>query len=234
MKLAISSHEVIDFPNNPYEKIENAARICYQSSHQKTNTSAIPFTKMLIKKGHHTPLEFIPITLKIITDRGATHELVRHRHASYNQESSRYCNYGNNKFDKQITFIVPQCINLRKTMFEKILNSNPYQMSAVEVSYFKNISKFASTWISAMENIECLYLEAISIGESPNAARSILPNSTKSEIMMHTNLRELRLIFSQRTSKAAHFEIRYIMRNLFAELNQKYPHLFFDLSLEPL
>lgn len=76
-------------------RIESAARICYQSSHKVGDIDkTMKFVGGLVRSGHHSTLEHISVTVRIICDRGVTHELVRHRLAAYSQESTRFCNYG--------------------------------------------------------------------------------------------------------------------------------------------
>lgn len=89
-------------------KIELAGRTCYKSEDKITPESARKFVKMCIQSGHHSVIEHHNITVRIITDRGVTHEIVRHRLASYSQESTRYCNYSG----KSMQFIEPEDFKL--------------------------------------------------------------------------------------------------------------------------
>ena len=87
--------------------IELAGRTCYKSEDKITEDSASQFVKKIIESGHHSVIEHINLSVKFICDRGVTHELVRHRLASYSQESTRYCNYSKGKFGSELTFIKP-------------------------------------------------------------------------------------------------------------------------------
>ena len=93
--------------NEIYRIIENAGRICYKSEDKIGNDSTEKFIRNVIKRGHESVIEHVSITVKFVTDRGISHEIVRHRLASYSQESTRYCNYGNNRFGNEITVIKP-------------------------------------------------------------------------------------------------------------------------------
>lgn len=164
------------------KRIEKAGRICYKSEDRITEESAKAFVRTLIERGHESVLEHESITVRFICDRGITHEIVRHRLASYSQESTRYCNYSGNKFGNQITFIKP-CFLEEGTGGYKL-------------------------WKQAMFVAEKEYFELLNWGCTPQEARSVLPNSTKTEILMTANLREWRHFLKLRTSTAAHPQMR--------------------------
>lgn len=128
--------------------------------------------------------EHLKITIKVITDRGVTHELVRHRLCSFAQESTRYCNYAKDKFSNQISVIKP--------------------VSIEDETSFK-------IWKNAMEAAEQAYFELLNTTSSPQVARSVLPNSLKTELMMTATIKEWRLIFDLRTAAAAHPDCRALM-----------------------
>jgi thymidylate synthase (FAD) len=180
------------------ERIEAAGRTCYKSEDQITETSADAFVRKIVKSGHHSVLEHEVIQVRFITDRGVTHELVRHRLASFSQESTRYCDYG----DGDIQFILPV----------------RYEKSKPEAAY--------SNWVIGMEEAERRYLLSRQLGESPQEARDHLPNSLKTEIVVTANLREWMHILDLRTSKAAHPQIRALMLPLLEELGGYLPQIF--------
>ena len=109
MKVIKSGFEIIDAVdgNRMLKRIERAGRVCYKSEDRITEDSAIKFVKNILKSGHESVIEHEKITVRIICDRGVSHEIVRHRIASYSQESTRYCNYNQNRFGKELTFIQP-------------------------------------------------------------------------------------------------------------------------------
>jgi thymidylate synthase (FAD) len=189
------------------KSIERAGRTCYKSEDKITSDSAPKFVKMIIGKGHESVLEHRSLTVKFVCDRGVSHEIVRHRLASFSQESTRYCNYGNEKHGNGINVI------------------NPKQ-------HFKNPNSYA-IWQAAMEAAESFYLALIALGEQAQMARSVLPNSLKTEIVVTANLREWRTIFKQRTAFAAHPQMREIMIPLFDELVKFLPEIFGDLAEKP-
>ncbi len=88
-------------------RIEQAGRVCYKSEGKIIDGSAQAFVRRIIKSGHEAVLEHYHITLKFVCDRGVSHEIVRHRLASYCQESTRYCNYSKGDFGGEITVIKP-------------------------------------------------------------------------------------------------------------------------------
>jgi thymidylate synthase (FAD) len=183
--------------------IEKAGRTCYKSEDKITTDSAKKFIAMLIKRGHHSVLEHHFVTVRFICDRGVTHEIVRHRLASYSQESTRYCNYSKEKFGNEITFI--------------------------DLSYFMDF-KQTNEWIHALEYAEQKYFKMIKAGCSPQIARSVLPNSLKTEIVMTCNLREWRHVFQLRTAKPAHPQMRSLMIPLLREFQERIPILFDDID----
>jgi thymidylate synthase (FAD) len=191
--------------------IELAGRTCYKSEDRITADSAAGFCAGLIRSGHESVLEHEKITVKFVCDRGVSHELVRHRIASFSQESTRYCNYSNDKFDRLIIFILPP-------FFE---NDGTEVMSVEEI-----------IWRDAMRHSEKMYLQLIGRGWAPQQARAVLPNSLKTEIVVTANMREWRLIFKQRTPKTAHPQMRELMCPLLEELKEILPPLFEDISHE--
>lgn len=165
------------------------------------------FVQNIIKRGHESVLEHEKISVRIICDRGVTHEIVRHRLASYSQESTRYCNYASEKHGGTLTFIDP-------CFWEP--GSEPYNM-----------------WLESCQNVENTYLEMTGkLGVKPEEARSILPNSIKTEIVVTMNIREWRHFFKIRTSTAAHPQIREIACVMLDGFKERVPVLFDDISYE--
>ena len=187
--------------------IEKAGRTAYKSEEKISNQSSIDFIKMLIQRGHFSVIEHYSVTVRVICDRGISHEIVRHRLASYTQESTRYCNYSKGKFGNELTVIEPSFWN-----YESDTEKKKYKI-----------------WKETLNKIEESYLELIKLGASPQEARSILPNSLKTEIVMTMNLREWRHFFELRTSDSAHPQMREIAIPILAEFKKKIPIIFDDL-----
>ncbi len=186
------------------QKLERCGRVCYKSEDKITEGSAEKFIGMILKSGHESVLEHEKLTVKFICDRGVTHEIVRHRIASYSQESTRYCNYSKDKFGNELTFIRP--------------------------CFWADDSEEYAVWKRAMEEIEKTYVKLISLGAKPEEARSILPNSLKTEIVCTMNLREWRHFFRLRTAERAHPQIREISVALLDELKKRIPVIFDDIN----
>lgn len=185
--------------------IERAGRTCYKSEDKMTQGSAEKFVKMLIERNHEAMLEHSSLTIKFRCDRGVSHELVRHRLASFGQESTRYCNYASDRFDNGVTFIKP---------------------------YFFDGDSREAIWTAAMETAEKCYLELIKHGATPQEARSVLPNSVKTEVVMTANYREWRHFFNLRAARAtgpAHPQMEEITQPLLCELVKKIPVVFDDI-----
>lgn len=187
------------------KRIERAGRVCYKSEGNITEDSAERFIGNLIKRGHESVLEHEKLTVSVICDRGVTHELVRHRIASYSQESTRYCNYSNEKFGRELTFIKP--------------------------CFWPEDDGRYSIWKNQMRQIENTYLQLIDSGATPQEARSILPNSLKTEIVVTMNMREWRHFFRLRTAPAAHPQMREIACLILAGFQAGIPVLFDDIDV---
>lgn len=193
--------------------IEQCGRVCYKSEDKTTDTSYENFIRGIIKRGHESVIEHFSVTVKFICDRGVSHEIVRHRIASYSQESTRYCNYDNEKFGKEITIIKPSFLN-----FEK--RDSPYG------SYYSDMK--TQVWYGAMCEAENHYFNMLKAGATPQEARSILPNSLKTEVIMTANLREWRHFFKLRCSSAAHPDMRIIACMLLEKMKAEIPVIFDD------
>ncbi|HEC65479.1 MAG TPA: FAD-dependent thymidylate synthase [bacterium] len=201
------------------KNIERAGRTCYKSEGKITDDSAIKFCKSLIKSGHESVIEHESISVKFIVDRGVSHELVRHRLASYSQESTRYCKYCLG----HVTFVIP---NWLKEIQEGIyLGGEEYKIKT-----HGRKSRPDLLWAASMNYIEDRYHILIDhYSWSPQKARSILPNSLKTEIVMTANIREWRHVLNLRTSPKAHPQMQEIMIPLLKEFSYKIPVLFDDL-----
>ncbi|MDR0475732.1 MAG: FAD-dependent thymidylate synthase [Treponema sp.] len=186
------------------KSIEMAGRICYKSEDRITEDSCKKFIQKLLQSGHESVIEHEKITVKIICDRGVSHEIVRHRIASYSQESTRYCNYSKDKFGNELTMIRPY-----------FWNNDP--------------QKFA-VWQETMQLIEGSYNKLISLGALPDEARSILPNSLKTEIVVTMNLREWRHFFRLRASGRAHPQMREIAIPMLKKFREEIPVVFDDIA----
>lgn len=189
------------------QQIERVARVCYKSEDKITpdGESAKKLVGFLVKQGHEAMLEHSQLSVLFTCDRGVANELVRHRIASFAQESTRYCNYSKEKFDYNITVIKPFYIN-------------------------KEQDKLAyNRWVASCESAERTYLWMLENGYRPEQARCVLPLCLKTEIVVTANYREWRNIFKLRTPVAAHPQMRELMCQLLKELQSKIPVVFDDI-----
>ena len=198
--------EILDEINGEdmLKRVERIGRVCYKSEDRITEDSAAKFVGNILRSGHESVIEHEKISVRIVCDRGVTHEIVRHRIASYSQESTRYCNYTNEKFGKELTLIKPL--------------------------YWKEDCKEYKLWLDVMQNIEDSYNKLIEMGAEAQQARSILPNSLKTEIVVTMNLREWRHFFKLRTAKRAHPQMREIACPLLDEFKKVVPVIFDDIE----
>ena len=202
-------------------KIERIGRVCYKSENNIKEGSAERFISNLINRHHESVLEHVSISVRVICDRGVSHEIVRHRLASYSQESSRYCNYSNDKFGNELTFIKPCWFKSNVEDFNEYVNNDNYTVS---------LSADELDWIALMIAIEDLYSLFIDDNWTPEQARSILPNSIKTEIVMTMNLREWRHCFKMRCDKAAHPQMSQIANMILDTFKEKIPVIFNDIE----
>lgn len=207
MKIIKPSIEILnDIDGNALLKqIELYGRVCYKSENRITEDSAREFVFKILKSGHESVIEHEKISVRVICDRGVSHEIVRHRIASYSQESTRYCNYSKEKFGNELIFIEP-CF---------------WERDSIEYCI----------WKDAMSNVEQTYLRLIAGGATPQEARSVLPNSLKTEIIVTMNLREWRHFLKLRTSLKAHPQMREIAVPLLELFKSRIPIIFDDIAV---
>lgn len=200
------------------QHIERIGRVCYKSEDNITEDgeSAKKFVAMLIRNGHEAMIEHSFLSVKFTVDRGVSHELVRHRIASFAQESTRYCNYARDKFGAECAFIDLEA-GIR-------LDNKMKKMSAEEIELV------LQEWQSAMEDAERHYMNLLEKGATPQIARSVLPSSTKTEITVSANYREWRNFFKLRVPVNAHPQMREVTVPLLAELKEKLPIIFDDIE----
>ena len=189
--------------------LETVARTCYKSEDKITEQSAPKMVKGLIKSHHTAMIEHFSVSAKMIVDRGVSHEIVRHRIASYAQESTRYCNYSQGKFGNEITVIKPL--------------------------FFDEGTPEYIIWEESCMQAEKAYNELIEMGRSPQEARSVLPNSLKTEIVVTMNLREWIHFFNLRalgTTGAPHPQMKEIAMMVLEEFSNQLPEIFGDMYFD--
>lgn len=200
------------------QHIEKIGRVCYKSEDYITEDgeSARKFVAMLIRNGHEAMIEHSFLSVKFTVDRGVSHELVRHRIASFAQESTRYCNYAKDKFGAECAFI-----DLEPGI---MLDNKMKKMSGEEIALVM------AEWTSAMEDAERHYMRLLELGATPQIARAVLPNSTKTEITLSANYREWRNFFKLRVPADVHPQMREVTIPLLKELKGMIPVIFDDIE----
>lgn len=215
MRLIKPSIIIEGFYMDDPHSMERIGRVCYKSEDKITDDSAEKFLKARI--GHHeSVIEHSALTVRFICDRGVSHELVRHRLCAFSQESTRYCNYKGG-----VTFIIPLWCDIKEGEY------------ATEDHTFYNdvASNAVKQWYAHMALSEVAYINLLAKGDwSPQQARTVLPNSLKTEIIVTTNFREWRHIFKLRTENAAHPQMRELMQPLLDEVKTIIPYIFDDIS----
>jgi thymidylate synthase (FAD) len=187
MKIIEPSVEFVTCTPNIGQVIELGARNCYKSENKIDVGTDEKLFNQIVKQNHHSSVaEHGSITVRIITDRTMLAQITRHRMFSYSVESQRYCNYSKDKFGSEITFIKP---------YELMVDA--------EQEYI---------WSSAMYDAEIHYFALLSNGCKPEVARAVLPNSTKTEIIMTGNVRSWRNFFQLRMSNHAQSDIQHLSK----------------------
>ena len=226
MLLVKPSFEIASGHTGAYmlQALERAGRTyytCYKSEDRITDDSAVKFAQDIIKRGHESVLEHEKITVRVVCDRGVSHEIVRHRLASYSQESTRYCNYKGG-----VTFVIPPWWH---EIPEGDYTYRTFQRR-MEHDEFETCPD-ARHWLNAMLDAEEAYTEAVDrLKWSPQKARSVLPNSLKTEVVMTLNIRAWRHFFNLRTAVGAHPQMREIAQPMLAMFRTDYPILFDDVG----
>jgi thymidylate synthase (FAD) len=210
MKILIEdgTFEILEATPNAMQVIERAGRTCYKSEDRITDESAEKFVAMLIERGHESVIEHASATVLFQNhSRGFTHELVRHRLASFSQESTRYVK------QDDLHFVMPP-----------VLKQKEYLIGGALYGGFDYVSPEIM-----VKTLQDFYAALLKAGVPPEDARQFLPIGTSSDIVVTANLREWRHIFRLRCSKKAHWEIRRTMRNLLDEFRKRWKPVFEDV-----
>lgn len=219
MHVVSPSVEILNVINGEeiLKHIEQCGRVCYKSEDKIADKTAEGFVRGIIKRGHESVLEHIDISVKFTCDRGVSHEIVRHRIASYSQESTRYCNYSADKFGNNVTYISPF------TCFTDSLQEKGHSWETVDA--------IVGEWQEACLDAEKHYNKMVQLGAPAELARAVLNNSTKTEIVATMNLREWRHFLRLRSSKAAHPQIRELANELLTKFQALIPVVFDDFEV---
>ena len=188
------------------KRIERACRTCYRSEDLITEDSYKNLIKNCLTRGHESILEHEKVSVRMICDVGAYKDLTRHRIASFSIESTRYCNYGKDKFDNQIKILKPVHIEEGSEIYE--------------------------VWKKSMEEMEKYYMEMAALDAKPDQLRMLLPHSTAAEVNMTANIREWRHVLSLRAAKHTHPSIRSITIPILLKFKEDMPELFGDIEYD--
>lgn len=208
MKFILPSAKLLKI-SGTIQDIETYGRVCYKSEEKIGPETAPTFIRNLIKRGHEAVLEHVSATIRIVCDRGVSHEIVRHRLASYCQESTRYVNYK----DKPMEFVLPHWL-LR---YEGGMLSTLVDVRSIDFLTRYGALSAEYKWFSLLDHAEQTYNFLIKAEWAPQDARAILPNALKTEIVMTANLREWRHFFKMRLPKSAHPDMRIIAKQCYNE-----------------
>lgn len=201
MKIIEPKMEVEKFDGKAIMKrLERACRTCYRSEGSITDESYKTLLNNCITRGHESILEHEKITIRMTCDIGVYKDLTRHRIASFSVESTRYCNYGKDKFDNEIKVMRPCNIDPNSKLYEH--------------------------WTTAMEQIEKEYLDMSKEGATADQLRMLLPHSTAAEVTMTANIREWKHIFNLRANNHAHPAIQQLLIPLLLLFKKEMPEIF--------
>jgi thymidylate synthase (FAD) len=203
MKVVQESVKLMVYTEGAVQFIERAGRTCYQSKANGTQEGAETFVRGLIRRGHESVLEHASATFRIICDRGISHEIVRHRTASYSQESTRYVKYD------AMEVVLPHALYDEKWKAQFGADFPAEIVSAYSVDFTK-LNGGQAGWLLACLNAELGYRAMLAGGCAPEMARSVLPTCLKTELVMTANFREWRHFLKMRGTKYAHPQVRAI------------------------
>lgn len=193
MKIVEPAVEFIAATPNIGQVIELGARNCYKSEDKIGEGTDERLFNQIVKQNHHdSVVEHGSVTLRIITDRSMLAQITRHRHFSFSVESQRYCNYTKDKFGGTVQFIKP---------FDITTDSDAW-----------------GTWKQACQIAEGAYFTLLERKVKPEVARSILPNCTKTEIVMTGNVRSWRHFFQLRSSGHAQKDMQYLVQLMYTAM----------------
>ena len=229
MKLIKPKVEILDKldERSVVGRIATVACTCYKSENMRTADKDYVLVRRLIDSKHDAMLEFVDITVKFTTDRAIANELVRHRLASYAQESTRYCNYSKDKFGNELTFIIPSWLDIPEGNYTW-WDGDWVDMDKLKINLPDN-DDATNIWLHNLKNAEYSYIKLIDEGWKPQQARSVLPLCTKTEINMKANLREWRHFLKLRCSTAAHPDMRVLALDLLKQFHEQVPVIFDDI-----
>lgn len=192
--------------NQIMKNLERACRTCYRSEDKVTEESYKTLLKNCVNRGHESILEHEKVTIRMVCDIGVYKDLTRHRHASFSIESTRYCNYGKDKFENQIKYIKP--VNIEEG------------------------TELYAEWKKSLEEIEKHYIKMVELGATPDQMRMILPHSTAALVTMTANIREWKHILSLRCTKHAHPAVEQVMIPLLLKFKEEMPEIFENIEYD--
>ena len=218
MKLVKPFVELLWITPDSLGMIEAAGRTCYKSEDKIEKGTDLKFAQKMLNRGHEAMIEHASMSMRVVCDRGVTHEIVRHRLFSYAQESTRYCNYSGG-----VTFVVPCWFETEIKNYDKVAWDED---TACDHAY----KSPEGLWLAQMMWSEKTYIKLLKDGWSPQQARSVLPNSLKTEIVITGNLREWRHFFNMRCASTAHPQMREVSAIALDIAQEEVPVLFDDFS----
>ena len=214
------------------KRIEAAARISHRSEDGQTSESAEKFIRaVVLGHGDWSVVEHVNVSVEFLVDRGITHEIVRHRLASYTQESTRFVNYAK-KMPPSYIYPKPDVVcDLCAAGDEPVyMTGNFGHISTDYPGSVYRPCKYDVHWLTAIHYAEQNYRHLLDGGWRPQEARSVFPNALASKILMTCNLRNWRQFFCMRTTKEAHPQMRQVTIPLLAEFQKLVPVLFEEHS----
>lgn len=212
--------EILGVTEGMAELLEVAGRVCWKSEDKTGPGTAEKMMRDLIKRTHVSVIEHGTITAKFTGSRAMSHQLVRHRIAAISQESQRYCNYGKSGLKvvtpPPLSYVLP----------------GQYEDNGSYWLFHKKVITNAtlSAWLNTVGGCYDEYLQELENGWKPEDARYVLPNATKTEVVVTYNLRTWRHVFRERAlNPAAQHEIRHLFLEGIRQIGDLFPWLTEDL-----
>ena len=223
------------------KNIERACRTCYRSEGNITEESYKKLLSNCINRGHESVLEHEKITIRMTCDIGVYKDLTRHRFGSFSIESTRYCNYGKDKFDNELKFIKPVFFKGNIDLFETDEAGLYVYKNEVGEDIISNKTECLQSdkdlwksyiWYNTMKNIETQYMAMTELGAKPDELRMILPHSTAAQVTMTANIREWKHILDLRTKSMTHPAIRQLLIPLLLKFKKDMPEIFNSIEYD--
>ena len=225
MILLKPKYEIESISNDALDLINFAGRLCYRVPAPNDKEAYKKYVRKIIKAGHESVIEHSFLSVLFLCDRGISHQLVRHRLASFTQESS----IRSRQLNDELEFIVPFWLKGIYDNVEEINKAFKKGWNTTEITIVFNLNTFEEAFLNHLQKFESTY-KIFKEQYGREMARDLLPTCLATRVLVSANFREWRHILKLRTSKHAHPQIKELMLPLLEELKMTIPVIFDDIE----